>query len=192
MLLRYKTRFVYSTLAICCVLVAATGCSLHRAGHSCVLRGQWSLECGDGGCLQPSGVFGQCENCSDCTVCPADQTKPEVLPWRARLKTRIGDRLFHRGECGATECCDEAACVKSGHPMQPAPLPAAPPTPPDKPIANLPDSPTANPPDKSIANPPDKPIVPEKSPPTVKTTDLEVPASDLSTPELNRPDIVLE
>jgi hypothetical protein len=124
--------------------------------------------------LQPSGVFGQCDNCSDCSACNADQVKPEVLPWRTRLKTRIGDRLFHRGEFGVQDCCDE--CMTPKHSVQPAPLPVAPLTPPEKPIAT----------------PPDKPIVPEKSPPTVKTADLEVPDADLSTPELKRPDVVLE
>ena len=166
-MLQRTFRFVQFVAASCCLLAATTGCNLHRDSHGYVLRGQWALECGDVGCLPANGVAGQCDYCSDCAVCAADQAKPEVLPWRARLKTRIGDRLFHRGEFGVQQCSDEGATEAAHHPMQSAPLPAAP------------------------SNPPDKPGDPEKLPPA-KATDLEIPKPDFSKPESNRPDVVME
>ncbi len=166
-MLQRGIRVAQLVVAGCCLLAATTGCNLHRSAHGYVLRGQWALECGDVGYLPANGVAGQCDNCSDCAACPADQATPEVLPWRTRLKTQIGDRLFHRGEFSVQQCSNEEAAEAARQPMQPAPLPAAP------------------------SNPPEKPRVPEASPPA-KTTDLEIPKTDLSKPESHRPDLVLE
>jgi len=120
------------------------------------------------GCVPASSGGAQCENCCDCTPCPVEQAKPEVLPWRTRLKTRIGDRLFHRGDGSIQPCCGEEKSDTANHPVVPAPFPAAPP------------------------NLPDKPSVPEKSPPSAETTDLQMPKADLSQPESKRPDLVME
>ncbi|MFZ1933897.1 MAG: hypothetical protein WCB27_09295 [Thermoguttaceae bacterium] len=120
------------------------------------------------GYVPASSMAAQCDNVSDHAECPAEPTKPEVLPWRTRLKTRLGDRLFRRGECGVQECSDEAG-AKPVRPVQSAPLPAAPPS------------------------PPEKPSVAEKLPlPTDQTTDLQVPKANLSEPESKRPDLVME
>ncbi len=116
----------------------------------------------------PASSMAQGENVSDRAECPAEPTKPEVLPWRTRLKTRIGDRLFHRGECGVQECSDDGHAAPN-HPVPIAPLPAAP------------------------SNPPEKSDVAEKpTPPGDQVGDLQVPKTDLSQPESKRPDLVLE
>ena len=167
-MLRCKSRSVQLAAATCCFLAAAAGCNLHRTGHGYVVRSQWSLECGDMGCIPANCTVGQCENCCDCATCPAEPARPDVLPWRTRLKTRIGDRLFHRGECDVQQCSNQNKNATPKRPIQPAPFPAAPP------------------------KQPEKPSVPEKSPPAGKTTDLETPKAGLSEPESTRPDLVME
>ena len=103
-----------------------------------------------------------------CRVPRRARQQPEVLPWRTRLKTQIGDRLFHRGECGVQQCSDEEAAEAAHSRSQPAPLPAA------HPIRQI------------------SPVSREASPPPAKTTDLEMPKTDLSKPESKRPDLVME
>jgi len=166
--LRCKTRVVQLTVASCCLLVAATGCHLHRTGHGYILRGQWSLECGDTGFVSAKGVNGQCENCSASPACPTEQTKPELLPWRTRLKTRLGARLFHHGESGSQQYPDESVIVSADDSSRLSPLLVAPP------------------------NPPENPSVTKKSTPSGKTTELQVPKTALSKPEFTRPDLVME
>jgi hypothetical protein len=170
---RGKAGLVPLAAATCCLVLAATGCNLHRTGHGYILRSQWSLECGDMGYVPSSCAAGQCETCGDCSACSPDPAKPEILPWRTCLKTRIGDRLFRRGGCGECEIkdCpdgDNGKPVTPKRPIQSAPLPAASPI------------------------PPEKPNLPEELPPPVKTTDLEIPKTDFQQPDCNRPDVVME
>jgi hypothetical protein len=78
----YKRTTIAGTVLGCCLLAAATGCSFHRTEHGFILRsGQWTLERNS----QPL----------DAAAAPASE-KPELLPWRNRLRGyRFGSRIFH-------------------------------------------------------------------------------------------------
>jgi hypothetical protein len=69
----------------CCLTAAVPGCSFHHTAHGFVLRsGQWSLE------RNRESPDPSAKEASD---------KPEVLPWRSRLKGyRLGARIFHGRE----------------------------------------------------------------------------------------------
>jgi hypothetical protein len=78
----------------CCLLAAAPGCAFHRTEHGFVLRsGHWTLE----------------RNREDPDSRPqVAAEKPELLPWRNRLKGyRLGSRIFpgrqSAGEAQASE-----------------------------------------------------------------------------------------
>ena len=91
----------------CCLLAAASGCQFHRTGRGFVIQGEpWSLVF-DRGCAAEAGESPPCKNCSRIAdVSSADQAavKPELLPWRSRLKGyRLAARLFHRGESDGQE-----------------------------------------------------------------------------------------
>jgi hypothetical protein len=97
----------------CCLLVAASGCQFHRTGHGFIIQGHpWSLTF-DRGCAAEAGDPSSCENCSgNATVSSADQTsvKPELLPWRSRLKGyRLAGRIFHHGESDGQESSAKTA-----------------------------------------------------------------------------------
>jgi len=168
--LRCRIRAVQLAAASCCLLAAATGCHLHRTGHGYILRGQWSLECGDTGCVSVKGIEGQCENCSERSARPAEQAQaePELLPWRTRLKTRLGDRLFHRGELSGQQCPDKEVIASANDSSRLAPPPMPPPV------------------------LPEKPSVTRKLAPSGTTTDVQLPKTALSKPESKRPDLVME
>jgi len=76
-------------IAGCCLLAVASGCSFHRTEHGFILRsGQWSLE-RNSERPEPAAA--------------AASEKPELLPWRSRLKGyRLGSRILHGRESAET------------------------------------------------------------------------------------------
>jgi hypothetical protein len=97
---RRKASFVEFCLLTCSVTVAAAGCCLHRTGtnaeHGNVAAGYAiATDCGAVG-----------EKPSKSSLCWDDQAagKPELLPWRSRLKgCRLGARLFHGRDSTSSE-----------------------------------------------------------------------------------------
>jgi hypothetical protein len=148
-------------------MAAAAGCQLNRTGHGYMLRGQWSLECNHTtGCAATNSG----DNCSEISACPTAQSqeKPELLPWRSRLKARIGARLLHREELDDASYPDESSAVSPIQPIPSAPSPEPLPTPP--------------------ANPSGK----KQSKPSTEASGLKLPKSNLMKPESWRPDLVME
>jgi len=169
--LQRRTRVVPLVVASCCLLATATGCHLHRTGHGYILRGQWSLECGDTGCVSANGVAGQCKNGTEISARPAEQAqaKPELLAWRTRLKARLGARIFPQGGSAGRECPYEDASVPAHDSSRSAPPPAP------------------------FHASPENPGVTSKQPmPSGKTTELQSPTNALSKPGSKRPDLVME
>ena len=72
----------------CCLLAAISGCSFHRTAHGFILHGgRWSLD-------------HHRENRDP--AAKEASAKPEVLPWRSRLKGyRLGARIFHERDPAA-------------------------------------------------------------------------------------------
>ena len=86
-----------------------------------MLASQWSLECNnhvpwltfrsarDADCCKPNGG---CGKGSEISCSAAD--KPELLPWRSRLKGyRLGSRIFHGRESTDEEHPGEPAATSS-------------------------------------------------------------------------------
>ena len=95
----------------CCVFVGGSGCSVHRTGEGFVFDSHWSLECSErapwvdfrpaevanadakpGAAAAPSGGA---DATAPPTIAAAEQptaAKPELLPWRSRLKARLAAR----------------------------------------------------------------------------------------------------
>ena len=97
----------------CCLLAAASGCQFHRTGHGFIIQGQpWSLIF-DRGCEAETGDPSSCEGCSRNPAASSARqaaAKPELLPWRSRLKGyRLAARIFHHGESDGQESPDKAA-----------------------------------------------------------------------------------
>jgi hypothetical protein len=118
--------------------------------------------------VSAKGVDGRCDNYSASPARPAEQAEPELLPWRTRLKTRLGARLFHHGESGSQQYPDESVIVSADDSSRLSPLLVAPP------------------------NPPENPSVTKKSTPSGKTAELQVPKTALLKLESTRPDLVME
>jgi hypothetical protein len=78
---RGNTRIVLG----CCLLAAISGCSFHRTSQGFVLHNDhWSLEH-----YRESPELAAVET-------PETPEKPELLPWRSRLKGyHLGSRIFH-------------------------------------------------------------------------------------------------
>lgn len=91
----YGTKVAGTLLLGCCLMAASAGCSFQRTGRGFILGSQWSLEYRHVPWLafrSGDAVLGQDEtSIHDQQV--AD--KPELLPWRSRLRERFGSRLFH-------------------------------------------------------------------------------------------------
>jgi hypothetical protein len=194
--------------------VAAAGCHLYRTDHGFILQARWSLEWSDGGCVPVKGNEGPCEVCSDGLVRPAAQTlvdKPEILPWRTRLKARIGPRLIRDEEFGRQMELGEAAAtpvIDSKHLPPPPAMPRATPTAKSPaprsaiPAAESPEVPSPTPAVTPAAMAPA--LLPAPSPPTPSeavtrkktrleaTTDSHLPKATRSRSEPKRPDLVME
>ena len=94
-----KGRFAGIVLG-CCLGVAAGGCACHRTGHGFVVGSRWSLEYST---QAPRFSFRSAKGAdggrTESDQSPAVANKPELLPWRSRLKGyRLGARIFHGGE----------------------------------------------------------------------------------------------
>ena len=101
-------------LAGCCLLVAPLGCSFHRTERGFVVGSQWSLEynhvpwlafrsANDADCDHGDGnpVAGNAEKSAESDAPSAQKVagKPELLPWRGRLRGyRLGARIFRKNE----------------------------------------------------------------------------------------------
>ncbi|MCE5266477.1 MAG: hypothetical protein LLG00_01135 [Planctomycetaceae bacterium] len=87
-------------LAGCLSVAALAGCQFHRTGHGFVLRSQWSLECDPVPRLSVGAAKNADARVADKAAGQAGEkkvaAKPEVLPWRSRLKARITGKLFGR------------------------------------------------------------------------------------------------
>ena len=97
-----KAGCLRQALVGCCLLAAASGCQLHQTGRGFVIQGHpWSLTF-DRGCEAETDDPSPCKSCSrNPAVSSADQAaaKPELLPWRSRLKGyRLAGRIFHCDE----------------------------------------------------------------------------------------------
>jgi hypothetical protein len=117
-----------------------------------------------------NGIDGPRQNGPENFAQPAEpaQAKPEVLPWRTRLKSRLGARLFHQDKSEAQPFPDEEATGLANDSSPPPPPPA----------------PLHTPLDNSSVN--------RKPTSSAKTTELQVPKTALATPEARRPDWVME
>ena len=167
---RSGNRVVPFAAATCCLLAAVTGCHLHRTGHGYILRGQWSLECGDLGCVSASGAEGPSSNVSALPVAPADQAtaNPELLPWRTRLKARLGSGLFRQKESGERERHYEDSAVSANDSSRLA-APPMPPIPPESPS-----------------------ITKKRATSSANASELGLPSAALSKPESRGSDVVME
>jgi hypothetical protein len=119
----------------CCLMTAAAGCSIHRTAQGLAFDSHWSLGCSrhapwitlrstkDADC--GDGQRG-CATASDCGINNAESAKspaslsdsqlsgkPEVLPWRSRLKGyRLGARIF-RGKESSPETAAGSSAEKT-------------------------------------------------------------------------------
>jgi len=102
-------------LSVCC-LVSAAGCRFHRTGNGFVIRGQWSLEWENLPRLSFNEAAARPE--AEKTAVPDQPARPELLPWRGRLRGyRIAGRLFGREQhLSPAEASSSAAGVAETEP----------------------------------------------------------------------------
>ena len=87
-------RVAGTLLLACCLMATSAGCSFQRTGRGFILGSQWSLEYRHVPWLAfRSGDAVQRQDDAPSDGWQAD--KPELLPWRSRLRERLGSRLFH-------------------------------------------------------------------------------------------------
>lgn len=93
---RCRTQCALVAVAACCLLAGATGCQAHRTGRGFVLRSQWSLEYGDteGSAVPTTETPSEVAAPGSARSLEQISSKPELLPWRGRLKNhRLAARL---------------------------------------------------------------------------------------------------
>jgi hypothetical protein len=100
--------------AVACLLMAAPGCQYNRTGRGFTVRSQWALEYGDteGTPVQVAGK--PSDSIPVVAVQPAEpaQAKPELLPWRARLKNRyLAARVRNQTEPDGVKSSDRIAAL---------------------------------------------------------------------------------
>jgi hypothetical protein len=171
---RYQARFALVALAVS-LLTTAAGCQFHKTGQGFIVRSQWALEYGD-----TNGAVAQDSFKSLAGVSPAStqqtepaQIKPELLPWRSRLKGRLAASRFLRQaptEDGKSLAKDATLAATDSRRWQPPP-PAI-------------RSPLLTPRDEQT------PAISAK--PVAKPVSLEIPDATTSLPESRRPDLVLD
>lgn len=85
------------------MLLAAVGCQIQRTGHGILCRGRWSLELDT---RRPSEIEAEQAKAASCDAVVANDShpKPELLPWRSRLKGyRLAQRILHRDDAGSSD-----------------------------------------------------------------------------------------
>jgi hypothetical protein len=169
---RHKSRCALIAV-MACLAVSATGCKCHRSDRGFLVRSQWSLEYGntDGAVAQGIDKPQRPEGVAPASARPdvQAQAKPEVLPWRSRLKEhRLAARLFHQGESGKeNEPTKDSAFVDT-------------------------DSIRSCPPPPMIPVVHESPIYEGQTTPSSKPTHLQIPNTELAQPESRPPDLVLD
>jgi hypothetical protein len=122
-----KAGCLRQSLVACCLLAAVAGCQFHRTGHGFIIRGQpWSLEFNRGD-APAADCQDACDGCARGSAPAADQpaAKPELLPWRSRLKGyRLAARFFRHDESDAQD--SPAGELESPSPGFSAPEPRRP------------------------------------------------------------------
>ena len=166
-----KKRLIGTFLG-CFLGLAASGCSLHRAGQGQVSGSQWtpswlmsrSAQNADA-CAADCGCGGIQRDCIVSQRASIAADKPELLPWRSRLRGyRLGSRLG-RGR----------GSVDEDYAVEPAALPST----------EMPAAEQAPLPSGHLARG-------EDSSPAAKPTSVDVPDPVAARPEPMRPDIVVE
>jgi len=118
----------------CCSFVGGSGCSVHRTGEGFVFDSHWSLACSehapwldfrpsadlaaaDGKPVAATTASGGAEPASPPkdAACVTQQTpaKPELLPWRSRLKARLAARGLPGQEATSSGPSAEASSAAS-------------------------------------------------------------------------------
>jgi len=183
-----RTTFAGPALLGCCLLLTASGCALHRTDRGLVLSSQWSLELNrtpwlafrankDVGYSLSEGKQGTAKSLDrPMTSEEWAASRPELLPWRSRLKEhRLASRLFHRKD-GAKEMQHpgEAAAVVAAKSPQMPPASQTPTVPASTAVTTAEFEADALP--ASVTN----------------DCELQIPDQAGSLPEINRPDLVVD
>lgn len=99
-----KARVAGVLLLGCCLLATVPGCSFRRPGHGFVLGSRIAWRSAD---ATQGHDDASCD--TGCAKC-SESDKPELLPWRSRLKGhRLGARLFHGRDVAGDPSLPEAA-----------------------------------------------------------------------------------
>jgi hypothetical protein len=128
-MLKLQTRGLQAIVAGCCLLAAATGCHFHRANHGYAVRSLESpeyddsvrLAAGTNAPLKADEAVASPSQANGTTV-----SKPEVLPWRSRLRGyRLAGRIFRHEESATylpgNENCDRTKGILVGGETIPPP-----------------------------------------------------------------------
>ena len=156
----------------CGLLAATSGCSFHRTGHGFVVGSQWSLEYNRTPWLTFRSADGvdPGDDPSDLKLADDDSVakRPELLPWRSRLKGyRFGARIF-RGRSSMPDQHDPQRST----PLLARLLPTKPPP-----------APTATPSDNSEED--------DSRPLASEADEIQLPTHFDPLPEPSRPDLVV-
>jgi hypothetical protein len=166
----HKSRCVLIAV-MACLAMSAIGCKCHRSDKGFIVRSQWSLEYGNTDGAVAQGIDKPPEGVVSASTHPdrQAQAKPEVLPWRSRLREhRLADRLFHQGGSG-----NEKESTKDSAYVDTDSIRSCPP-PPMTPVV------------------PESPVYEGKPMPSTKPTRLQIPNTELARPESRSPDLVLD
>jgi hypothetical protein len=156
--------------AAACLLIVAPGCQYNRTGRGFTLRSQWALEYGDTEATLAQAPNKPSDSVSVAATHPAEpvQAKPELLPWRARLKNRyLAARLLAQTEPDGVKNADRIAALLAADSKR-------------KELTAL------------AAAQPASPSNTQLQAKSAKPASLQIPSTASSSPESKRPDLVLE